>query len=441
VAPHQPTRIPEESTATTRFFDVIVVGGGIAGSSLAGVLARSGLGVLVVEKEPRFRDRIRGEGMLPWGYADALALGLRDRFTEAGGLEAPLIRKFRNQQLTSTYAWADDSPDGLPAVTFLHTALQEVLYAWAGEMGATMLRPAKAVGATHNGRTSVRVIEDGRETEFHARLVLAADGKLSAARSWFGAETCADPETNKFGGVLVSGVRTEDQIADTIGDYAGPGGVRELETGAVRPGLPVGQKADVRVNWFWPSVDRMRLYLSGQPHRLRELGVERSFDAIVAVARATMPEGVLDDVVQEGPIGFFPNNDIWSSRVAGDGIALIGDAAGAPDPSNMGGISVLFHDVRVLSDLLLADDDWSRAVAEYDRRRTAYFAAIREWDRWGTYLKYVPGAEGDRIREGHQKARQADPTLAGFGFIEARGPEGLVADEAARRTFFGEDLA
>ncbi len=37
-------------------FDVIVVGGGIAGSALAGVLAQSGLGVLVVEREERFRD-------------------------------------------------------------------------------------------------------------------------------------------------------------------------------------------------------------------------------------------------------------------------------------------------------------------------------------------------------------------------------------------------
>jgi 2-polyprenyl-6-methoxyphenol hydroxylase-like FAD-dependent oxidoreductase len=185
----------------------------------------------------------------------------------------------------------------------------------------------------------------------------------------------------------------------------------------------------------------MRLYISGQPHRLRELGVERSFEAIVAVAGATMPEGAVDDIVQEGPIGFFPNFDIWSSQVAGQGWALIGDAAGAPDPSNMGGVSVLFHDVRVLSDLLLADGDWSKAVPAYGARRTAYFAAIREWDRWGTRLKYAPGAEGDRLRERHQKARQADPTLAGFGLIEARGPEGLIADKAARRTFFGEDLA
>jgi flavin-dependent dehydrogenase len=41
--------------------DVIIVGGGIAGSTLGGVLARSGLGVLVLEKEERFRDRVRAK--------------------------------------------------------------------------------------------------------------------------------------------------------------------------------------------------------------------------------------------------------------------------------------------------------------------------------------------------------------------------------------------
>jgi flavin-dependent dehydrogenase len=50
-----------------RSFDVVIAGGGLTGSSLGGVLARSGLGVLVVEKESGFRDRIRGELTFPWG--------------------------------------------------------------------------------------------------------------------------------------------------------------------------------------------------------------------------------------------------------------------------------------------------------------------------------------------------------------------------------------
>jgi 2-polyprenyl-6-methoxyphenol hydroxylase-like FAD-dependent oxidoreductase len=65
-------------------FDVIVVGGGIAGSVLAGVLSRAGLGVLVVEKEPQFRDRVRGESTWPYAVSDALAMGLESLFADAG---------------------------------------------------------------------------------------------------------------------------------------------------------------------------------------------------------------------------------------------------------------------------------------------------------------------------------------------------------------------
>jgi hypothetical protein len=43
--------------------------------------------------------------------------------------------------------------------------------------------------------------------------------------------------------------------------------------------------------------------------------------------------------------------------------------------------------------------------------------------------------------EGAERARERDPALGGFAHIRTYGAEGLVADEAARRHFFGEDLA
>jgi menaquinone-9 beta-reductase len=65
--------------------DVVVVGAGIAGASIAAVLARGGLEVLLLERQSGYRDRVRGEYMAPWGVLEARALGLEDaiRSTQA----------------------------------------------------------------------------------------------------------------------------------------------------------------------------------------------------------------------------------------------------------------------------------------------------------------------------------------------------------------------
>src|SRR5207244_52006 len=58
--------------------DVVVVGAGIGGSALATALARDGLQVNVLEQTVEYEDRVRGESMMPWGVAEARALGVED---------------------------------------------------------------------------------------------------------------------------------------------------------------------------------------------------------------------------------------------------------------------------------------------------------------------------------------------------------------------------
>jgi flavin-dependent dehydrogenase len=41
-------------------YDLITVGGGLAGAALAGALAERGARVLVLERETKFKDRVRG---------------------------------------------------------------------------------------------------------------------------------------------------------------------------------------------------------------------------------------------------------------------------------------------------------------------------------------------------------------------------------------------
>ena len=64
--------------------DVAIVGGGIAGASLASALARGGLGVTVLEATTEFPDRVRGESMQAWGVAEARELGAEEVLLAAG---------------------------------------------------------------------------------------------------------------------------------------------------------------------------------------------------------------------------------------------------------------------------------------------------------------------------------------------------------------------
>ncbi len=396
-------------------FDVIVVGGGIAGSTLAGVLARAGLGVLVVEKEAHFRDRVRGEGTWPWGVAEARQAGLADLLDSTSTVPMRAFKRYENGQPVET-VWDRTDPDAIPALGFVHPQLQEAAFTWAAAHGATTIRPAKAVGFSRNGNPSLTVAVEGGETEYTARLIVGADGKLSRTRRWTGGESLADPENHRMGGVLISGA-----VYD-----------RESNNFTWVP--------CEAVNWFAAGPEMTRLYLVMPAQRVRETGVDRSFAALVAFAAEHMPEGALEHVEQHGPIGFFPNNDIWASRIAGNDVVLIGDAAGAPDPTQGHGTALLFHDVRHLSELLLSESDWETAIEEFGNRRRRAFSVIREVDCWHNVF-FDTSDEAARLREGHARAREHDSDLGGFSSIEACGPARLVADEAARRHFFGEDLA
>ena len=117
---------------------------------------------------------------------------------------------------------------------------------------------------------------------------------------------------------------------------------------------------------------------------------------------------------------------------------MVGDAAGSLDPTQGLGTSLLFRDVRALSELLMTDSDWDRATMEFAKQRRAYYEVLRAYDRWCGLLDAEEGPEADRRRELNAAARDADPTLGGFATLEARSPDGLVPDDAARRIYFGE---
>ena len=119
-------------------FDVVIAGGGLAGASLAGVLARSGVSVLVVEKESGFRDRIRGELTFPWGYHEALRAGLDEPLEQVGAVPLPTLDFYQGGQRVDSLRWETISLGALPAIGFSHPQLQEVVLNWADSQGASV---------------------------------------------------------------------------------------------------------------------------------------------------------------------------------------------------------------------------------------------------------------------------------------------------------------
>jgi 2-polyprenyl-6-methoxyphenol hydroxylase-like FAD-dependent oxidoreductase len=294
--------------------------------------------------------------------------------------------------------------------------LQDALLTYAAEQGAHIIRPAQAIGLRAGPLPRLDVRAGDRVREISARLVIGADGRTSQVRKWIGARTESDPLHHLFGGARLAGANLPE---DATHGTTFPGG---------------------RMFAFPQGSGYARAYLLGQPDLLKPLQGAAHRQAYVDLCASVLPSGMLDNATAVGPIAFFPNNDIWSSRLTGDHVVLIGDAAGANDPSVGQGLSLVFRDVRTLGDLLLTERDWGRAIQSFAEHRQAYFDVLHQHAEWLGQLTIDTGPAADAARARVARARGQDPTAGGFAMIFARGPEGLVADEAARRHFFGEDL-
>ena len=107
-------------------WDIITVGGGIAASAFARAMCQRGARVLILEKETRFRDRVRGEGTVPWGVAEARELGLLELLRADCAHDVPFVDGGMGPRDTRS-----TTPQGLPTLTFAHQEMQETLLAAA----------------------------------------------------------------------------------------------------------------------------------------------------------------------------------------------------------------------------------------------------------------------------------------------------------------------
>ena len=187
-------------------YDLVVIGGGLAGAGLGRALALAGARVLILERETRFRDRVRGESIHPWGVAEARALGLAELLLDSCAQE---VRWWRGSVVGTPGVTERDLVATTPArageLTFYHPAMQETLLRAAADAGAEVRRGARAVGVAPGGTPAVQFQASGGAVESAAaRLIVAADGRDSPARRWAGFAVNRDLGLIRFFGPVAS---------------------------------------------------------------------------------------------------------------------------------------------------------------------------------------------------------------------------------------------
>jgi 2-polyprenyl-6-methoxyphenol hydroxylase-like FAD-dependent oxidoreductase len=341
---------------------VTIIGSGIAGSALAAALANAGIPVLLLERTEQFVDHVRGEYMHPWGVAEAMQLGLHDDLIKAGG---NVISRFvgYDEVYSPAEAEATTMPlaglvPGVPgALGIGHPVACQALFDAAVRAGAHALRGVEQVKVTPGESLEVRYMHGGSEHEVRPRIVVAADGRESSTRRQLGIELEKTEPRIFLAGMLVDGVR----------DWPSTDSV-------------IGTSGDAMLLVFPQHENKARLYIGYSiEDKTRLAGADKAKAFLEAFRVDAIPDSErFVDASPAGPCAAYPMFDSWSDAVAADGVVFAGDAAGFSDPTIGQGLSIALRDARMIRDVLLGGEDWSReAFAPYVEERTERMRRLR----------------------------------------------------------------
>jgi flavin-dependent dehydrogenase len=330
-------------------YDVIVIGCGPAGSTVAAVLAEKGRRVLVLEKEKFPRYHI-GESLIPYTYFPLQRIGL--------------IEKMKQSHFTKKFSVQFVSPDGRASHPFyffkhlkheaantwqvLRSEFDQILMDNAREKGAEILEEITVRETIQeNGYViGVRAVsKNGEPLEFFAPMTVDATGRDAFAvtcNSW----KIRDPYLNKIA-------------------------VWTYYKGALRdPGVDEGATTIAYVpekGWFWyiplagdvvsVGVVAEKDYLYNGTRDLTEIFHRE-------VGKNVWVKQHLDAGQQFGPYRVTGEYSYRSRHCAMNGLVLVGDAFAFLDPVFSSGVFIALRSGELAADAIdaaLTDHDYSAA--------------------------------------------------------------------------------
>jgi FAD-dependent urate hydroxylase len=350
---------------------VLIVGGGIAGLALAPMLARTGVAVEVIEREPAWRHA--GTGIyLPGNAARALcALGLETRVaSRAIEIRRQRFCDHRGRLLCEVDVaelWAGVGPCLAVPRADLHALLREA----AGDVPIRIGVAVERLGQ-RDGIVSVE-FSDATSSEYD--LLVGADGIQSAVRQLTFAPPAVPRPVGQVGWRFLAPRPAEVSTWSVM-----------LGRGTALLTLPlVGDRVYCYCDVVSPpdhsAPER------GPAQRLRELFAEFAEPAATLLGTLDAAADIHVSTIEEVAL------DRWV-----DGrVVLIGDAAHATSPNMAEGAAMALEDALVLTDCLHSIPAIPDALAAFQARRRPRTEWVRAQTHRRDHARYLPPTIRDNV--------------------------------------------
>lgn len=321
---------------TERPFDVAVIGGGPAGSTVATLLVQGGLRVILCERErfPRFHI---GESLLPANLRIFDRLGCHQRLRQAGFLVKPGATFYDEHEGRGQHSFLFQPTPFQSAFAYnvVRAEFDALLLQHATDAGVEVQREheVQRIAFTPE-QVTLQVREPhGTQREVHASMLVDASGRSALVGSRFGKREPV-PDLGKVA---------------IFAHYRGARRAPDIPDGNIRILL-------VPDGWIWwipfaDGTDSIGCVLHARVVKARGGSVDALFAEVLASSPRLM-QG-LAQAQRITPVHTAANFSYRISPVVGSRYLAIGDAAGFVDPVFSAGVFLAMRSAEIAADTVL----------------------------------------------------------------------------------------